>query len=134
MSVAVAAVQRSRRIADQMQRELAAIVSLEIKDPRIGMVTITEVEVSRDLKHAQVFVTSLADATRQTEQLSGLRSAAGYMRGLLGRRMKIHTTPELHFHQDVSIERGFHLTQLIDEAIRQERSDPDSDAPGQDVQ
>jgi ribosome-binding factor A len=125
--------ERSRRIADQMQRELASMVSLEIKDPRIGMVTITAVEVSRDLKHAQIFVTSLGDATRQAEQLEGLRSAAGYMRGLVGRRLKVHTSPELHFHLDTSIERGFQLTQLIDEAIRQERPDPDAEPPGQDV-
>ncbi len=110
------------------------MVAFEIKDPRIGMVTITEVEVSRDLKHAQVFVTSLGDATRQAEQLEGLHSAAGYMRGLLGRRLKTHSTPELHFHQDISIERGFHLTQLIDEAISQERPASDSEIPGQDVQ
>ncbi len=125
--------QRSRRIADQMQRELASMVAFEIKDPRIGMVTITAVEVSSDLKHAQVYVTSLADAARQAEQIEGLRSAAGYMRGLLGRRIKTHSTPELHFHQDNSIERGFHLTQLIDEAVRQERRDDDATSPGPDV-
>ncbi len=125
--------ERSRKIADQMQRELASLVSLEIKDPRIGMVTITGVEVSRDLKHAQIFFTSLGDATRQAEQLEGLRSAASFMRGLVGRRLKIHTSPELHFHLDGSIERGFKLTQLIDEAIRQERPDPGNDPPEQDV-
>jgi ribosome-binding factor A len=109
--------QRSHRIADQLQRELAEIIASEIKDPRIGMVTITGARVSPDLQHAKVFVTSLAQAKHRAEMLDGLHSAAGFMRSLLGRRMKLHHTPELHFEYDASIEHGVALSKLIDEAV-----------------
>jgi ribosome-binding factor A len=117
--------QRSHRIADQLQRELAEIIAGEIKDPRIGMVTITGTRVSPDLQHAKVFVTSLADAKHRDDMLRGLQSAAGFMRSLLVRRMKLHATPELHFEYDASIERGIALSKLIDEAVGAPRTDQD---------
>jgi len=111
---------RVRRVADQLQRELAAIISNEIKDPRVGMVTVTDVEVTPDFKHAKVYVTSLVGGrdADHAEMLAGLGSAAGFMRSLIGRRVKIHTTPELHFIYDRSIERGIRLSHLIDEAVK----------------
>lgn len=115
--------QRRGRIADQIQRELSAMIASELKDPRIALVTITEVTVSPDLQHAKVYVTTLAPADRRAEILSGLASAAGFMRSLLGRRIKTFATPELRFEYDASIERGLHLTHLIDEAVASSRKD-----------
>jgi ribosome-binding factor A len=109
--------QRLRRIADQVQRELSDIVRLELKDPRVRMVTITAVEIAPDLAHAKIFFTSLADASQRPEILAGLNRASGFLRSMLGARIKIHNTPELHFIYDESIEAGMRLDHLIDEAV-----------------
>jgi ribosome-binding factor A len=109
--------QRLRRVADQIQRELSDLIRNELKDPRVGMVTITGVEMSPDLTHAKVFFTSLVDGA-QTEALEGLRRSAGFLRSNLGRRIKIQTTPELHFEYDASIAEGVRLSNLIDQAIQ----------------
>jgi ribosome-binding factor A len=108
--------QRLRRIADQIQRELADLLRHEVKDPRVGMVTITGVEVSVDLAHAKVFFSLLGDADAQAKAEHGLTSAAGFLRSQLGRRLRAHNTPELHFRFDGSIENGMRLSKLIDDA------------------
>jgi ribosome-binding factor A len=108
---------RLRRVADQIQRELSGMLRTELKDPRVGMVTITGVEVSPDLAHAKVFFTSLAEGERRDDTLAGLKRAAGFLRAGLGSRLRIHTTPELHFVYDSSVESGIRLTHLIDEAV-----------------
>lgn len=113
----MANVQRLRRVADQIQRELSEIVRSELKDPRVGMITLTGVEVSPDLAHAKVFFTSLADAAHREETVAGLKRAAGFLRSMLGARIKVHSTPELHFVYDESVETGIRLTHLIDEAV-----------------
>lgn len=108
---------RGVRVADQIQRDLAEIIAHELKDPRVGMITITEVQVTPDYAHAKVFFTTLLDneeAVRNT--VAGLRKAAGFIRGQLGRRLTIHTIPELHFVHDTSTARGIELSKLIDEA------------------
>lgn len=121
---------RARRIGDQIQRELAEIVRNELRDPRVGMITFTGVEVTPDFAHAKVFFTMLGDDSEREETLRGLRRAAGFMRSLLGRRIKIHNTPELHFEFDESVERGVRLSKLIDDAVA---SGPDpSRAPEED--
>lgn len=109
--------QRLRRVADQIQRELAGILRTELKDPRVGMVTLTGVEVSPDLAHAKVYYTSLAGADHRDEVHAGLRRAGGFLRSTLGARLRIHNTPELHFVYDDSVETGIRLTHLIDEAV-----------------
>ena len=109
--------QRLRRVADQIQRELSDILRSELKDPRVGMITLTSVEVSPDFAHAKVFFTSLADATRRDEVSAGLKRASGFLRTMLGARMKIHNTPELRFVYDQSVESGIRLTHLIEEAV-----------------
>ncbi len=109
--------QRLRRVADQIQRELSDIVRTELKDPRVGMITLTAVELSPDLAHAKVFFTSLADEARRAETLAGLNRAGGFLRSMLGARVKIHSTPELHFVYDESVESGMRLDRLIDEAV-----------------
>jgi ribosome-binding factor A len=108
---------RTLRIADQLQRELANLIRLEVKDPRVGMVTLTGVEVTPDYAHAKVFFTLLGTTAQQEAAQRALTHAAGFLRGQIGRRIKIHTTPELHFVFDESVERGARLSQLIDSAI-----------------
>lgn len=117
--------QRLARVADQIQRELADIIRLELRDPRVHMVTITGVDVTPDLLHAKVYVTSLGPEAEREETLTGLRRAAGFMRSLLGKRLHTHATPELHFLYDPSIERGVRLTHLIDEAVSGAKPDAD---------
>lgn len=108
---------RGQRIADQIQRELSDIIRLEIKDPRVLLVTITDVEVSQDNAHAKVFFTVLGEPAQQEAATRALEHAAGFMRSILAKRIKLRTVPQLHFHYDVSIERGMRLSRLIDEAV-----------------
>jgi ribosome-binding factor A len=109
--------QRLRRVADQIQRELSDILRSELKDPRVGMITLTGVEVSPDFAHAKVFFTSLAEAAQRDEVRAGLKRASGFLRTMLGARLKIHNTPELHFVYDESVESGIRLTHLIEDAV-----------------
>lgn len=108
---------RLRRVAEQIQRELSEILRTELKDPGVGLVTITDVEMSPDLTHAKIFFTTLGDAGALSQSQRGLRRAAGFLRAALGNRLRIHSTPELHFEYDASVERGVRLTQLIDRAV-----------------
>lgn len=101
-----------------MQRELALLIQQEVKDPRLGMVTVAGVEVTRDMAHAKVFVTVLTDDAKQLAQsIEVLRHAAGFLRRELARRMLMRSVPELHFVHDESVERGTRLSALIDQAI-----------------
>jgi ribosome-binding factor A len=109
---------RTRRIAEQIQRELAEVIRLELKDPRVAaLVTITDVEVSSDQSHAKVFFTLLGDNQKILETTEGLRRAAGFLRTQLAQRMKLRTVPQLEFRYDASVERGVRLSRLIDEAV-----------------
>ena len=109
---------RSARIADQIQRELAELIRMELRDPRVGkLVTLTGVELSRDQSHAKVFFTVLGAQSQQDEALQGLARAAGFLRSELAHRLSTRTVPELHFAYDESIERGVRLSRLIDEAV-----------------
>lgn len=112
---------RPLRVGDQIQRELSELIQLEVRDPRIGMVTLTDVKVSSDYSHASVYFTCLdpahvADATR------GLQAASGFLRSQLARRMKTYTTPELRFFYDESVERGDRLSRLIDSVNRESKA------------
>jgi len=108
---------RSRRIAEQVQRELSEIIRMELKDPRVGMITITEVEVTPDAAYARVFFTLMGDAERIKETTAALTHAAGFLRSELAHRMKLRIVPQLVFKYDVSVERGARLSQLIDAAV-----------------
>ena len=111
---------RSRRIAEQVQRELSDIIRLELKDPRVGMITITDVEVTPDGAHARVYFTSLGEASRIDEAVAGLQHAAGYLRSQLAQRLKVRVVPQLHFEHDASVERGIRVSQLIDAAVAED--------------
>ena len=108
---------RATRLADQIQRDLSGIIRLELKDPRIGLVTITGVELSPDLTHAKVFFTVLGDEDKVTETAGTLRRAAGFLRSELAHGLKVRVTPELHFVYDESVVRGARLSKLIDDAV-----------------
>ena len=112
---------RSSRVAEQVQRELAELIRLELKDPRVGLVTLTGVELTPDYAHAKVFYTTLADPSARQDIDAGLRRASGFLRRELGRRIRIHTLPELHFVFDESVERGDRMSRLIDEAVASDR-------------
>lgn len=114
---------RTQRIADQMQRELALLIQREVRDPRVGMITVTATEVSRDLAHAKVFITLMGEATDEDIALNlvALKDAAGFLRVQLGRTMKLRSIPQLHFHYDESVRRGVHLSSLIERAVAQDR-------------
>src|SRR4051812_26808991 len=114
--------QRLRRIADQIQRELSDILRNELKDPRVGMITLNGFEVSPDVAHARVFFTTLGDAEALAATEAGLARAAGFVRTALGRRLKIHNIPELHFECDASVERGGRLSKLIDDAVAHKKT------------
>ena len=109
---------RRARIADQIQRELADLIRLELRDPRVGMVTLTAVELSRDQSHAKVFFTVLGPESAAEAARDGLERAAGFLRSGLAHRLSTRSVPQLAFAYDESIERGARLTRLIDEAIR----------------
>lgn len=111
---------RPRRVAEQIQRELADLLRLEVKDPRVGMVTLTDVEVSNDYAHAKVYFSLLGDESRVQEALKGLQSAAGFLRSEVAKRIKLRVMPQLHFVHDTSIERGMRLDQLIDAAVAED--------------
>ncbi|MES2832767.1 MAG: 30S ribosome-binding factor RbfA [Pseudomonadota bacterium] len=117
---------RGLRVADQIQRDLSEIVAFELKDPRVGMITITEVQITADYAHAKVFFTMLSDdAETIRNTVAGLHAAAGYIRIQLGKRLTIHTLPELHFVHDTSTARGIEMSRLIDEANATRARDDD---------
>ena len=117
---------RSQRVADQIQRELAMIIQREIKDPRVHMVSITGVEVTRDLAHAHVFVTTLDDAHRD-DVVEALNHAAGFLRHELSGRMRMRSIPDLKFSYDESIERGMQMDKLLDELVHPADDEPKGD-------
>ncbi len=117
---------RGLRVGDQIQRDLSEIIALELKDPRVGMVTISEVQVTPDYAHAKVYFTTLTDDPEAIQEtLIGLRKASGFMRTQLSRRLHIHTLPQLNFIHDTSTMRGLALSNLIDQANAERVSDVD---------
>ena len=118
---------RRDRVSEQIRRELAELIRTELKDPRVGMVSITDVEVTADYAHAKVFFSTLAGSERVAEVLAGLDKASGFLRRELGRRITIHTTPQLHFVFDQSLERGADLSKLIQKAVAiSDSAEPDA--------
>jgi ribosome-binding factor A len=111
---------RAARIADQIQRDLSELIRKELKDPRVGLVTITGVEVTRDLSHAKVYITTLAGAESAERSIQALQHAAGFLRTQLSQTLKVRSIPQLHFVYDASVERGARLSQLIDQAVASE--------------
>lgn len=118
---------RTRRVGEQVQRELAALIHDEIKDPRLGMVSITAVMVSRDLSHAKVFVSVLGNAEQTEASVSVLKHAAGFLRRRLGKVLHIRVVPELRFYLDRSLEEGARMGALINAAIASDKGNADDE-------
>lgn len=104
---------RPQRLGDLIQRELSELIRLELRDPRVGMLTITSVDVSPDLSNAKVFFT-MFEKDKLEDTLHGLKRSAGFLRSQLAKRISMYTTPELRFVYDESVERGDRLSRLID--------------------
>lgn len=118
---------RSDRVSEQIRRTLAEIIRNELKDPRVGLISLTSVEVTPDYAHAKVFFSTLNEAD-VPEILVGLKRASGFLRRELGREIHIHTLPQLHFVYDSSMERGMELSQLIDKAVAVKAADTEAEA------
>ena len=119
---------RARRVGQQLQREVAMILQREIKDPRIGMVTVSDVDVSGDLQHARVYVTFLNNDAESIETgLKGLSEASGYIRLLLGKAMQLRVVPELRFAYDKTLVEGMRISNLVTNTIRQDMARQQAD-------
>ncbi|MCK5697350.1 MAG: 30S ribosome-binding factor RbfA [Gammaproteobacteria bacterium] len=125
---------RSRRVGELIQRELATLLTREIKDPRLSLISITAVDVTRDMGLAKVFYTiinidkdndTVIEHKKQVKQ--ALKKASGFLRYELGQRIKLRVVPTLDFRYDVSIEKGIHLSQLIDNAVSDDHKRSDSE-------
>lgn len=108
---------RTRRIEEQVQKELASIIQNELGDPRVAWVTVSGVEVSRDLAHANIYYTVLGQDEESPATSKSLKKATGFMRRELGKRIRMRSVPELHFHFDQSLIKGRQLSELIETAI-----------------
>jgi ribosome-binding factor A len=108
---------RSDRVSEAIRRELAQLIATELKDPRVGMISLTAVEITADYAHAKIFYTTLAEGETLLHIQEGLQRASGFLRRELGRRVRIHTTPMLHFVHDETLARADHLSRLIDKAL-----------------
>lgn len=137
---------RAQRVADQMQREIATLIQMEVNDPRVGMVSITAVDVSKDLVYANIYVTVLnslsnngqadfdtlsepgdLDKLEVAENIKALNKAAGFLRSLLAKRLSLRVVPKLKFHYDASVERGQQLSKLIDNALEADQNQHSGD-------
>ncbi|MCT8541090.1 30S ribosome-binding factor RbfA [Glaesserella parasuis] len=114
---------RADRVAQELQKEIAIILQREVKDPRIGMVTVSDVEISRDLAYAKVFVTFLFDSDESAVErgLEGLNKASGYIRTLVGKAMRLRIVPELRFVYDQSLVEGMRISNLVTNVIRKDQ-------------
>ena len=129
--------QRTQRLADQIQREIAGLIRTEVKDPRLGMVTVSSVKVSPDMGYADIYVTVLGATLdeKPDESIAVLNAAAGFLRGEVGRAIKTRVTPRLRFHFDEVTARGNRMAELIHQAVREDQgraSTRSPDATGDD--
>jgi ribosome-binding factor A len=124
---------RKHRVAEELKRELGVLITTEVKDPRVRLVAITDVEVSRDLKYAKVFVGTFdvtAEAESSSQALEGLRAARGFLKRALGKRLRLRVIPELRFEEDTTERDAHRMSGLIDSAVAEDRrhGDPIEDA------
>ncbi len=118
---------RTDRLNEQLRQEISLLVRDEVRDPRVGVVTITAVETSPELDHARVYITALGDDQEKEEALAGLQSAAPFIRTQLGRRLHIRRIPELHFQIDRVLEEASRIEALLREVLPEEEA-PSADA------
>jgi ribosome-binding factor A len=125
---------RSDRVGDAIRAEVADILLKKIKDPRVGFVTLTRVEVSDDLRHAKAFVSVMGDEDQKKQSMRGLKSASHFMRGEIGRRLNMRNTPEIAFVLDESIERGARMLDILRGLEKEDagKAGPEIDDPEKD--
>ena len=119
---------RQRKVAELLHKEISQLIQYDTQDPRLGFVTVTDVEVSPDLRRAHVYVTVLGDETDVKESLAGLSSASGYFRYKLGQNLSLRYMPELIFKLDNSLNYGLHIDDLL-EQIKEETPNPTESEP-----
>jgi len=116
------AMERTDRIAVEIQKEVADIIRNSIKDPRIpDMVSVTRVEVTRDLRYAKVYISIYGSDEEKKNAMTALKGAAGFVRREIGQRIQLRYTPEIVFKEDSSIEHGMHISKLIEETMQTEK-------------
>ena len=108
------ATRRQRQMAELLHQEISRLIQYQARDPRLGFVTVTDVEVTPDLREARVFVTVLGDEAAARSSLAGLDSAAGYFQHELGQSLSLRYIPKLHFKLDTSLEQGLKIDNLLD--------------------
>ena len=113
---------RPERVASEMREHISRIINEEIKDPRIGFVTVTKVEIAPDLRNAKIFFSSLGGKEEKEQAAEGLNSASGYIRKLLGERMRFKFMPELLFRLDESTEYIIHLNEIFDKIHKEKEN------------
>ncbi|MFW6269707.1 MAG: 30S ribosome-binding factor RbfA [Bacillota bacterium] len=118
---------RVRRLGELLKEEISKIIRQEVKDPRIGFVSITDVEVSGDLRHAKVYVSVYGNDKEKKDTMEGLKKANGFIRKLVGERITTYHTPEIIFRYDDSIEHGVYISKLIDEVRKEDEIGNDKD-------
>ena len=111
---------RKERLEELLRREISDIIHREVKDPRIGFVTVTDAEVTGDLSYAKVFVSVLGTAEEQAATLKGLNSATRFIRGEFGQRIKLRQVPEISFRFDPSVQHGARIHELLEQIKREE--------------
>ncbi|KUK10529.1 MAG: Ribosome-binding factor A [Clostridia bacterium 41_269] len=104
---------RASRVAEQMKKEVSQIIQEELKDPRIGFVTVTGVDISNDLRHAKIYISILSSGEEETKTMEALNNAKGFIRSEIGKRIRLRFTPEIIFKLDKSLERGAYINRLI---------------------
>jgi len=116
---------RAERLAELIKQEISDIIFREVKDPRIGFLSITDVEVSGDLRNANIYVSVYGTEEERKSTLEGLEKAKGFIRKLLGERITVYHTPELSFHYDQSIEYGAYINKLLDKVKEEDENKGD---------
>ena len=120
---------RRKRVAERLRAELSDMILQDLKDPRLHLITVTQVLIDRELEHANVFVSTVGDETRQKEVLTGLASAQGFIRREIARRLKLRRAPEVHFHWDNGPENVEHVGQLLEQLRDEAAPSTENHAP-----
>lgn len=121
---------RIARLNEQLKRELSELIRDQVRDPRVGPVTITGVEVAKDLGSAKIFVRAVGGSSELATTLEGLEAAAPFLRTTLGRSLHVRRVPELRFREDRSYEGALRIEEVLSEVLPAEDGDPDADAAG----
>lgn len=123
---------RIQRLNEQLKREIADIIRRELRDPRVGVVTVTGVEATRDLSYATVYVRPMGDDEAKTEALEGLRTAAPHIRHQLGQTLRIRHVPELRFERDETLEQALRIEKILQEVRPDEGWDQEPEGEGEE--